>query len=398
MSSTKTLLICIGIFLAGGILTTLIFSTEPAAQRGGATQQTAMLVNVVDVERDTYRPTIQAMGTVEPAQDITLSSRVSGEVIELKTNFTPGGYIQKGDTLLQLDPEDYRHQLRQRESELSQAQSDLTLELGRREAASKEYESYGDSLSAANQARVLREPQLKAVEARVQAAEAAVEQAQTDLKRTTITAPFDAHILSRNVNVGSQVAAGADLGQLIGLEKYWVEATVPVSKLSWLTVPDGNERGSQVRIRNRTAWPANAYRTGYVDKLIGSLENQTRMARLLISVPDPLGYETSSDEPKLIIGSFVEANIRAKQLSDVIRLNRDYIRDDSSVWVMQDGKLDIRNVDILFRDARYAYIDSGLTAGDQVVTTNLSTVSNGAPLRLGDTKSTAADTSTGAGH
>lgn len=397
MSSTKTLLICIGIFLAGGILTTLIFSTEPAAKRGGATQQTAMLVNVVDVERDTYRPTIQAMGTVEPAQDITLSSRVSGEVIELKTNFTPGGYIQKGDTLLQLDPEDYRHQLRQRESELSQAQSDLTLELGRREAARKEYESYGDSLSAANQARVLREPQLKAVEARVQAAEAAVEQAQTDLKRTTITAPFDAHILSRNVNIGSQVAAGANLGQLIGLEKYWVEATVPVSKLSWLTVPDGNEQGSQVRIRNRTAWPANAYRTGFVDKLIGSLENQTRMARLLISVPDPLGYETSSDEPKLMIGSFVEANIHAKQLSDVIRLNRDYIRDDSSVWVMQDGKLDIRNVDILFRDARFAYIDSGLTAGDQVVTTNLSTVSNGAPLQLGDTKSTAADTSAGAG-
>jgi RND family efflux transporter MFP subunit len=374
----------LGILITGGLLILLIFSTEPAAKRSGATQQTAMLVNVINAERGSFQPTIEAMGTVEPAREITLSPRVSGEIIGMSINFTPGGYVQKGDTLLQLNSEDYEHQLQQRKSELSQAESDLTLELGRQEAARKEYTSYGDSLSPANQARVLRQPQLKSIRARVQADEAAVEQAKLDLKRTTITAPFDAHILERNVNIGSQVAVGNNLGQLVGLDEYWVEATVPVSKLNQLRLPEENKQGASVRIRNRTAWSDSAYRTGYVDKLIGSLENQTRMARLLITVPDPHSYTTDTDEPKLMIGSFVETNIQGQQLQDVVRLNRDYIRGNNTVWVMENKQLRIRDVNVMFQDAHYAYINRGLNDGDRVVTTNLSTVSDGAPLRLAE--------------
>lgn len=384
MSWKKTLLICVGILLAGGLVLTLIFSTEPDAKRGGATQQTAMLVDIIKVDRGAYHPTIQAMGTVQPAQNIILSSRVSGEIIELSDSFTPGGYVKKGEVLLRIDPEDYEHALQQRKSELSQATSELTLEMGRQEAAQKEYQAYGDTLSAENKARVLRQPQLKSVKARVQAARAAVEQAKLNLKRTTIRAPFNAHILSRNANVGSQVAAGDNLGRLVGLAEYWVEATVPVSSLRRLTIPDDNSRGSKVLVRNRTAWAQDEYRTGYIHKLIGSLEGQTRMARVLISVPDPQAYQSEhSSKPKLMIGSFVEANIKADQISDVIRLNRDYLRENETVWVMGESeKLEIRNIDIVFKDAKYAYIDSGLSETDRVVTTNLSTVTEGAPLRL----------------
>jgi len=382
MSWKKTLLISLGILLAGTLITTLIFSTEPSAKRAGATQQTAMLVDVIKAERGNFSPTIQAMGTVEPAQDIVLGARVSGEVIKLGRKFTPGGYVEKGDTLLQVDPSDYRQTLQQRESELSQATSELTLEMGLQEAAKKEFESYGDSLSKENKARVLRQPQLKAAKARVQSARAAVEQAQLNLQRTTVRAPFDAHILSRNINVGSQVTAGNDLGRLVGLDEYWVEATVPVSSLQWISIPDDNSRGTQVKLRNRTAWPENTYRTGYIHKLLGSLGQETRMARILISVPDPQAYHSEAEKPRLMIGSFVEANIRGEKLSNVIRLNRDYIRENETVWVMQDEKLDIRDVGIVFRDARYAYINEGLQDNERIVTTNLSTVSDGAPLRL----------------
>lgn len=382
MSWKKTLLISLGILLSGALVTTLIFSTEPSAKRAGATQQTAMLVDVIEAERGTFSPNIQAMGTVEPAQDIVLSARVSGEVIKLGRKFTPGGYVEKGDTLLQIDPSDYRQTLQQRKSELSQATSDLTLEMGLQEAAKKEFESYGDSLSKENKARVLRQPQLKAAKARVRSARAAVEQARLNLQRTTVRAPFDAHILSRNINVGSQIAAGNNMGRLVGLDEYWVEATVPVSSLQWISIPNDNSRGTPVRLRNRTAWPENTYRTGYIHKLLGSLGQETRMARILISVPDPQAYHSETEKPRLMIGSFVEANIRGKQLSNVIRLNRDHLRENETVWVMQDGKLNIRDVEIVFRDARYAYINEGLQDNDQIVTTNLSTVTDGAPLRL----------------
>lgn len=384
MNWNKTLLISVIILFTGGVITALIFTTEPEATRTGATQQTAMLVDVIEVNRGSYQPNIEAMGTVMASQDITLSPRVSGQIVERSEKFTPGGYVREGDTLLRIDPSDYEINLEQQRSELQQAMADLDLELGRQEAAQKEYELYGDTLSEQNKARVLRKPQLEAVRAQVAGARAAVKRAEMDLKRTAITAPFDAHILSRNVNIGSQVAPGEDLGRLVGLETYWVEATVPLSKLRWLNIRNSdNSKGSEVRIRNRTAWQDSEYRSGNLFKMVGSIEEQTRMARVLIEIPDPMAYrDENAGSPSLIIGSFVEAVIKGTELSDVIRLNRDYVRSNDTVWIMEDGKLRIRDIDVVMRDANYAYISEGLNETDKVVTTNLSTVTDGAPLRL----------------
>jgi RND family efflux transporter MFP subunit len=342
-----------------------------------------MLVDIVRVERDSYTPTIRATGTVEPSQDITLSPRVGGEITDLSDNFTPGGYVEKGEVLLQIDPSDYQNTLQQRESELRRAEADLTIEMGQQNIAEQDYALLDDSLTEESKALVLREPQLNTARAMVESARAAVEQAELELERTTIKAPFNAYILSRNANIGSQVAPGDDLSRLVGLETYWVTATIPVSSLRWISVPGGPENGSEVSIRNRTAWNENEFRTGQIYRLIGALEDQTRMARLLITIPDPLSYQSeNSDSPPLMIGSFVEARIQADELNDVIRLNRDYIRQNDTVWVMEDSTLEIRDVGILFRDSEYAYITNGLEHGDQVVTTNLSTVVEGSRLRL----------------
>ncbi|MFB6248283.1 MAG: efflux RND transporter periplasmic adaptor subunit [Salinibacter sp.] len=383
MNWKSTLLICLSLLLGAGAVTTLIFSTEPTAQRTGATRETAMLVDVTTVERDTVRPTVKAMGTVRPAQDIVLSPRVSGEIIRRAAAFAPGGYVQKGETLLKIDPSDYKNTLQQRQSELKQAVADLTLEMGRQDVAQQDYELLNDTLSGENRALVLRKPQLKSARSRVESARAAVSQAKLNLERTSIEAPFDAHILSRNVNVGSQVGPGDELGRLVGLDEYWVEATVPLSKLRQLPLPENGEGGASVRIHNQTAWADGLYREGRLFRVVGALEEQTRMARVLISVPDPHAYRTDdSDRPRLMIGSYVEARMQGEPLENVVRLNRDYVRDNETVWVMEDNQLRIRDVSIVFRDARYAYIESGLQDQAQVVTTNLSTVSEGAPLRL----------------
>jgi RND family efflux transporter MFP subunit len=291
--------------------------------------------------------------------------------------------VEEGETLLQIDPSDYRTALQQRKSELRQAKADLKLEMGRQDVAQQDYQLLADSLTEANRALVLRKPQLNAARSQVESARAAVEQAKLNLQRTTITAPFDAHIVDRNVNVGSQVAPGDNLGRLVGRETYWVEATVPLSKLRWLRLPTDGNSGAPVRVRNRTAWPEGTHRAGELFRVVGALEEQTRMARVLIEVPDPLASRTeNADRPTLMIGSYVETQIRAEPLENVVRLNRDYVRDDETVWVMADNTLHIRDAKIVFRDARYAYVAEGLNDGDQVVTNNLSTVRDGAPLRL----------------
>lgn len=383
MNRKKTLILSLAILLAGSFLTILIFNTEPTASQSGAAVETAMLVDVIRADQGSYTPNIRATGTVEPSQDVMLSPRVEGEIIELSGNFTPGGYVEKGDLLLQIDPSDYRNALQQRQSELRSSEANLMIEMGQQNVAEQDYALLDDSLSSESKALVLREPQLNTARAMVESAEAAVQQARLNLDRTTIRAPFDAYILSRNANVGSQVTPGDQLGRLVGRDTYWVSAMIPVASLRWISVPDNGGGGSDVRIRNRTSWNEDEYRTGEIFRLVGALEDQTRMASLLISVEDPLSYlPENSGNPKLMIGSFVETIIQADELENVIRLSRDYVRQNDTVWVMEDSRLQIKNVDVLFRDADYAYITDGLKDGDQIVTTTLSTVVEGTRLRL----------------
>jgi len=379
MNRKTTLLLSLLILAAAVGITYLIFSTEPEATREGATKKTAMLVDVESAQSGAYQPNIIATGTVQPAQDIMLSPRVQGQIVRRSPAFVPGGFVKKGQLLLQIDPADYQNTLRLRESELAQARADLRIEQGQQNVARQDYEMLGDTLPEARKALVLRQPQLQSVRARVEAAETAVEQAKLNLERSSIRAPFDAHILTRMANVGSQVAPGDRLGRLVGSDMYWVMATVPASKLRWLEfLQRDGQRGSKVMLHDRSAWPEGSYREGYLYKLMGTLEGQTRMARVIVAVPNPL----DKAQEQRMIGAFMEAHIQGQVLPPTVRLERDYLREDETVWVMAGDSLDIREVDILLQDADYAYIQEGLSPGDRIVTTNLSTVTEGAKLRL----------------
>jgi RND family efflux transporter MFP subunit len=378
-----TLLFCSVILLLAASVNTVINLTEPKAQRTSASKRTAMLVEVTRGEHGTFQPDILVMGTVRPEKEIVLSPRVGGQVDSISKSFTPGGFVDKDEVLLQIDPSDYEVVLLQKKSELRQALADLDLELGRQNLARKDYEELKGTISSEYESLVLRAPQLNTVRSRVEAAEAAVRRAELDLERTRVRAPFAAHVISRQANIGSQVSPGEPLGELVGVEHYWVEATVPVSNLRWIDFSD--ERGmsgSGVRIRNRAAWPEDTYREGSVHKLIGQLEDQTRLARVLITVADPLSHAPeSAGLPQLMIGSFVEARIAGVPIQDVVRISRDYIRQDDTIWIDEGGVLKIRDLEIAFRDDKFAYVRSGLSAEDQVVTTNLATVFDGAALR-----------------
>lgn len=380
----KPAVIGVLIVLAGLAALVVIFSTEPGAQREGAVRATAMLVDVTRPEAGDFRPVIEAMGAVRPARQITLRPRVAGQVTSIESAFTPGGRVDKGDVLLRIDEADYRNALEQRRSELAQAEAELAIERGEQVVAERDYRELGRDLPPAKKALVQREPQLKRAKAQVRSARAAVAQAELELERTTVTAPFDAQVLTREANVGSQVSASEPLARLAGRQTYWVEAAVPMHKLQRLSFADGDARqGSLVRVRNRTAWPEGVYREGYLYRLIGELEGETRLARVLVAVDDPLAIEAGSDDtPPLMLGAYVESRIRGRPIENTFKLSRDYIRKDDTVWLMRDGRLVINEVDIVFRDAEHAYIRSGLSEGDRVVTTNLATVKEGVKLRL----------------
>lgn len=384
LSLKATLAICALLALAAAGALWLIFNTEPEVQRETAVRETAMLVEVTGAEAGSFHPVIEAMGVVMPAREVTLRSRVGGEVVELSPAFVPGGRVAKGETLVRLDDADYRNALQQRESDLQQAIAELEIEHGRQEIAERDYRQLQKDLEPDNRALVLREPQLRSAEARVQAARAAVEQARLDLQRTVIKVPFDAQVLDREVNLGSQLSPGGPLARLVGLDSYWVETTVPLDKLHWLRFPEsGDTGGSPVTIRHRTAWPRGQAREGRLFQLVGELEGDTRLARLLVVVDDPLSRRAANgDAPRLIIGAFVECRIRGREIEGAVRLSREHVRKNNTVWLMDGDRLAIRDVDIVFQDADFAYIGEGLSADDRVVTTSLATVREGVKLRL----------------
>lgn len=380
-SLIKTILICTVLVLTGAAILFVIYNTEPEARRDGAVRQSASLVDVTQAERGDFRPMIQAMGTVRPAREIALSARVQGDIESLSDQFVPGGFVDAGEVLVTIDDADYQVAYEQSESALEQAIAQLEIEEGERAAAESEYRQFDRELPPERRALVLREPQGRSARASVDSARADVRQAELNLGRTTIEAPFDAHVLSRDVNLGSQVSPGSSLGRLVGLDTYWVEATMPVAKLQWLTVPDGDQPGSTVSVRNRNAWPEGAVREGEVFRLIGSLEGETRLARVLVSVDDPLARETDEPLPRLMLGEYVTTRIEGREIADAVRLEREYIREDNTVWLMVDGRLEIRPVSVVFEDDRFAYISDGLSEDEEVVTTRLATVQEGLRLR-----------------
>lgn len=382
MRIVVSVVLCVALIGVAAGASYLIFTTEPVAARETATRRTAALVETTVVSRGTYRPHLAVLGVVEPARDVTLSPRVSGQVIDVQPGFVPGGIVTTDQPLVRIDPADFERVLTSRQGELKQVEAELAIEQGRQAVARQEFELLGETIDPANRALVLREPQIASIRAQLESVRAAVEQAQLDLERTTVTAPFDAQILSRQVNIGSQVVPGDELARIVGVDEYWIMASVPLRDLRWITFADDNTIGSTVHVRHPTAWPAGAARRGLVSRLIGSVDAQSRLARVLVAVSDPLARRTNG--PPLILGTIVELQIEGEPLEDVIRLDRTYLRQDDTVWVMADEQLDIRDVDVVFRDAEYAYIRNGLDDNEHVVTTSLATVSDGLQLRLAE--------------
>ena len=152
-------------------------SNKPKAKRSTA-QQVAPLVNTIQLHKIDYLTTVSAMGTVIPAQKVNLTSRINGMIISVSPNFIPGGFLKKGEHIVQLDPTDYQLVIKDKENALAKAKFDLTIELGQQAIAKREYKLLNADLDQQSQNLVLRKPHLALAKTAITAAEAALKQAR----------------------------------------------------------------------------------------------------------------------------------------------------------------------------------------------------------------------------
>ncbi len=370
-------IISIVALVAAILISRQLMITSPKAERRPP-ERRARLVEVKPVNPSRERVAISAYGQVEAAQKITLSAQVSGVITDLGKNFVPGQRIRKGELLLTIDDRDYRIAMDAAKSDLASAEASLAQEAGSQAVARADFELFEVEVAAAEKALMLRQPQLRAAQASVSRAKAAVRRAQLDLDRTRIRAPFDAVVLSRNVGLGAQVNGPAsNLGELAKASPYWITLLVPVESLRWIELPSEDARGGSEVTVHDVSRMRNASWRGRVIQLLDAVEEQGRRARLLVEV-NPVQGE---DKDSLLLGSYVEARIQGKEIADVFRLDPGWLQQEQ-VWVVREERLVNIALDVLHRGPDSVLARGALRAGDQVVSSRLSSAVEGMKVRL----------------
>jgi RND family efflux transporter MFP subunit len=367
--------LCILIVGAGVFAAVRFIQTRPKPpQRPPA--PISPLVETMAVQTGPETVVIRVLGTVVPSRQTHVRAEVAGVVRDVADGFMPGATVTAGAPLLRLEAEDFRLDVAARQADLDSAKAAFDLELGYQKVARHEWELLQkDGQAAEDAALALRRPQLAQARAKVRQAETALNQARLDLSRTTVKAPFTALVLEKEVEKGSRVSVTDTLATLVDAREYWIEATIPVDRLPWVTLPAKDRPGSVVRVQSQAS---GAESQGRILRLRGDLEDQGRLARIIVSLPRPLDTEPAP----ILLGEYVRLDIEGRRLDDVTRLPRAALRENDMVWVARNATLDIRPVSVVWRDTRTVLVNEGLAPGELVVTSELATPIQDMPLTL----------------
>ena len=358
------------ILTVAGLVAAYMLMNRPKPERRRPPVST-LIVSTQELASTTQQVTIPVMGSVVPAAEVDLKSRITGEVIWIHPEFREGGVVKKGQALLRIDPTEYELALIRKKAVLESAILDLKTEEGRQEVARSEWSLLGLEEKATDMDRelALRQPQLAAFQANLEAARAEVKQAELDLERTTITAPFNAIVLSKSVDVGSQATSQGVLAHLAGSDRFFVEALIPLDRLEWMHIPEGpGDTGSKAVVTTGTGRVA----TGFLYKLLGDLEPNGRLARVLIDIKDPLDLEKRNGSRKpLLLGDYVSARIYGRTVEDVFVIERKFLKDGNMVFIADSqDTLHIKDVQIIWSGADHV-LARGPVNGERLIVSDV---------------------------
>ena len=360
----------VALICAGGlVMAQKIIKSKPKANRKPPLKMQTV-VQAIPVHQATFPRQLETLGTVLSARTLALKPALTGTVEAVHPNLVPGGILQKGETVLQLDSRDYQLTYQRNRNNLEKAVMDLRLEQGNQSVARREYELIsefsGVNVKDAPIDLALRKPQLAQAKAAKAAAETDVAMAKLNLDRTQLLSPFNAVVLDTNVEVGAQVNSQTTIATLAGTDVFWVRATLAQKELMHILLPEDKEHGSAVKITTISDQENTAYWQGKIIHLLGDVDPKGLMARVLIEIAKPTDRSTS--KVPLLLGSVVRATITGIPLENCFQVPRSAVRPDQSLLIAtKENTLEIRQVSVIWQNKDQAYIDSGLRDGDLVV-------------------------------
>lgn len=341
------------------------FKPEPAKKENNNLD---LLVEVLQLEVSAEQFTISSQGTVRPRTQTILSAEVSGSIVSISPKFTAGGVFKQGESLLRIDPGNYLVAVDRTEALVAQRQIEFD---GAAKLRSQGYRAESEYASAA---------------AALASAKAELVNAQRNLERTHIRLPYEGMVLSKNADLGQFVNPGTQLGVTFATDIAEIRLPLTDQDLAFIDLPNtvdiastGAAEGPKVRLTavqkgELAEWSARIVRSE------GVVDERSRVTYAVAQVDDP--YQLHGNGVSLPIGSFVAAEINGTGSLEVIRVPRMALRGADQVLVVNDeNRIDIRTVNVVRSDARYAYVSGGVSAGERITTTAIEAPTNGMSVR-----------------
>ena len=340
------------------------------------------LVRVQSVYFTDFQLIVPAQGTVVPRTQTTLISQVAGQIIAVSSAFANGGFFEKDDVLLTIDPRDYEAAVAQAQVQVAQAKLRLAREEEESAIARDEWKRLGTGEPTD---LVLRKPQIDEARATIAAAEGALMRANLNLERTQIRAPYPGRVRTKNADVGQFVNPGSPLGQIYAIDYAEVRLPVPDDQLAYLDLPFSfrnnphHNSGPDVRFHATFAGREHTY-MGRIVRVEGEIDTRSGMITLVGRVDNPYRHR-DSNTPPLAVGMFVTAEILGHHSENVVVIPRAALRGKNRVLVVTGNRLYYRTIDILRADSEKVVVKSGLKSGDQLCLSPIDTVVDGMRVR-----------------
>ena len=333
------------------------FFTSPAFAQGGPSA-----VGVETVEMRAFAETVPIFAEVVTARDGQVATRVAGTVNSV--DVIEGAFVAQGDPVVRLDTELLEILLQRAEAEVAVAEAGLSVAEARLNTSRTAFERIsalqgttafsGGRFDEAEGAFLQAQGQIAEAEARLSIARAARAEADYDLQRATVVAPFDGTVLDVLVNPGEYIQIGVPVVRLLDTSTLEVEASVPAQYAALmqpgLRVSARAETGDTFEVSLRALLPVETAAT------------RTRPVRF--TAPELAASRTTA------LGQSITVMIPVGERRDLLTVPKDALVQAPRGWqvfAVEDGVAQPRTVQIGLAVNDRFEVTSGLSEGDVVV-------------------------------
>lgn len=410
------------LLLGAVIIAALVFSRKSPETRPAV--EIAQRVVGITLEPMTVVPRVTTYGEVKPDRTWIAAAQVSGKVVWKAPKLKDGEFTTAGDTLLRIDDREFTLALNKAAADinkikavlaeletnqvniksqldlLSQAVTYNEKELERQQNL---YESKAVAASTLEQQRITvldQQRSLAALQATFDAlpaqidyqkaelasAEAAKQQAELDLEHTVINAPFDGRFDKVSVEIEQFISAGQTLLELDSIAEAEVTIGLSPSKLAMLAgtrvekVAEVVSEGRLAPGRRRTRFDVFADNgnggvlwQGRFSRISASIDPETRMMEMVVAVDKP--YERpvpgKAHRPPLSKGTFCTVIMYGQSQPERIVVPRQAVHEGKVYVANAESRLEIRDISVAYFLGKYAILDSGLSQGEILVTSDI---------------------------